>query len=146
MCNYYGRQRCGFKPSQYVDKRCAHTHTLSSLENDAVVGSGRSRLPKCFAGRKEALWACGRWSWWEGLGLQESESKTLTSPNSAMLLAIVTPHHHHPLPKPPKQPTGMLCFSFAIRCQTYHSIAATLFILNWLIWIPDIKKDTFICE
>lgn len=27
MCNYYGRQECGFKPSQYVDKHYIHTHT-----------------------------------------------------------------------------------------------------------------------
>lgn len=32
MCNYYGRQECGFKPSQYVDKRYAHTYTHSWLK------------------------------------------------------------------------------------------------------------------
>lgn len=29
MCNYYGRQGCGFKPSQYVDKRYTHTDTAA---------------------------------------------------------------------------------------------------------------------
>lgn len=32
ICNYYGRQGCGFKPSQYVDKHYTHTHTLSHTQ------------------------------------------------------------------------------------------------------------------
>lgn len=36
ICNYFGRQGCGFKPSQYVDKLYANTDTRCWLEKGCL--------------------------------------------------------------------------------------------------------------